>query len=140
MGNRLFVGNFPFETTEQQLHDHFVAKGHTPSTVKIVTDRETGQSRGFGFVDFEDDEKAKAAISALDGSDLAGRGLKVNEAQEKGAAGGKFGGGAGGFRGGGAAGGHVDRGAKGGFGSRGPSQGPPRGSSRGGGRGGGRGS
>lgn len=135
MGNRLFIGNFPFETTEAQLRSHFEAAGHPPASVKIVTDRETGRSRGFGFVEFASDEQA-AAARALDGSDLGGRALKVDEAQEKGA-GGKFGGG-GGFRG--AGGGHaVDRGQKGGFGSRGPAQNLPRGSTRGGGRGGSRG-
>ncbi|HXN83709.1 MAG TPA: hypothetical protein VN883_14625 [Myxococcales bacterium] len=136
MGNRLFVGNFPFETTEAQLRAHFSAAGHEPASVKIVTDRETGQSRGFGFVDLETEAQAKAAIAALDGSDMGGRALKVNEAQEKAGGGGsKFGGG---FRGGG--GSHVvDRSQKGGFGSRGPTQNLPRGSTRGGGRGGSRG-
>src|ERR1700730_969856 len=134
MGNRLFVGNFPFETTEAQLRAHFSAAGHEPASVKIVTDRETGQSRGFGFVDLEAEAQAKAAIAALDGSDMGGRALKVNEAQEKAGGGGsKFGGG---FRGGG--GSHeVDRSQKGGVGGRGPTQDLAR--SRGGGRGGSRG-
>lgn len=139
MGTRLFVGNFPFDTNEDQLRAHFSAAGHTPTAVKIVTDRDSGESRGFGFVDLATEEEAKAAISALDGKDFGGRALKVNEAQEKGASGGGRSGGSsgGGFRGGAQG---FDRGAKGGFGSRGPGQNMPRGSTRGGGRGGSRGS
>src|ERR1700738_1488932 len=136
MGNRLFVGNFPFETTEAQLRAHFSAAGHEPASVKIVTDRETGQSRGFGFVDLETEAQAKAAIAALDGSDMGGRALKVNEAQEKAGGGGnKF---SGGVRGGGGSP-WVAPPQKGGFGSRAPPQNLPRGSTRGGGRGGSRG-
>ncbi|GAC1558384.1 MAG: hypothetical protein NVS2B9_20540 [Myxococcales bacterium] len=139
MGTRLFVGNFPFDTNEDQLRAHFSAAGHTPAAVKIVTDRDSGESRGFGFVDLASEEAAKAAIAALDGKDFGGRALKVNEAQERAGAGGGRAGGAAGdaFRGGGQG---FDRGAKGGFGSRGPGQNIPRGSTRGGGRGGSRGS
>ncbi|HXN54806.1 MAG TPA: hypothetical protein VN874_00950 [Myxococcales bacterium] len=140
MGTRLFVGNFPFDTNDDQLRAHFTAAGHIPTSVKIVTDRDSGQSRGFGFVDMATEEAAKAAIAALDGKDFGGRALKVNEAQERagGSSGGRVGGPSGGGFRGGAQG--FDRGAKGGFGSRGPGQNMPRGSTRGGGRGGSRGS
>jgi RNA recognition motif-containing protein len=134
MGNRLFVGNLPFTATEEQVRDLCAAEGRVVTSVKIVTDRETGQSRGFAFVDLETPEMAKAAIAALDGKDLGGRNLKVNEAQDKPGGGKPFGapkfGTGGGFR-------EQDRG---GFGSRGPGQDVKRGSQRGGGRGGSRGS
>jgi RNA recognition motif-containing protein len=135
MGNRLFVGNLPFTATEAEVRALCTEGGREVTSVKIVTDRETGQSRGFAFVDFESDEVAKQAIAALDGRDLGGRALKVNEAQER-AAGGrpfggqKFGGGGGNFR----------TQGESGFGSRGPQHEVKRGSQRGGGRGGSRGS
>jgi RNA recognition motif-containing protein len=134
MGNRLFVGNLPFTATEDQVRAACAEDGRVVTSVKIVTDRETGESRGFAFVDMENDEMAKAAIAAVNGRDLGGRALKVNEAQEKPAGGKPFGApkfGGGGFR---------EQGARGGFGSRGPGQDVKRGSQRGGGRGGSRGS
>ena len=140
MGNRLFVGNLPFDATESQVRELVEGTGKTVTSVKIVTDKETGRSRGFAFVDLDSEESAKAVIAALNGHDLGGRQLNVNEAQERGAGGGgagKFGGG-GGFRGTPHGGDREHQ--KGGFGSRGPAQGNPRGSQRGGGRGGGRGS
>jgi len=135
MGNRLFVGNLPFDATEAQVRDLIASGGRTVHSVKIVTDKETGRSRGFAFVDVEDDAQAQSAISELNGKDLGGRALVVNEAQERGhGGGGKFGGG--GFRG--TPHGKEERkGSGGGFGMRG--QNMPRGSQRGGGRGGGRG-
>ena len=138
MGTRLFVGNLPFDATEPQIRDLIAAGGRNVTSVKVVTDRDTGRPRGFAFVDLDTEEAAKAAITELNGKDFGGRALVVNEAQEKpgGAGGGKFGGGGGGFRGTP----HGKEGRSGGFGSRGPSAGPSRGSSRGGGRGGGRGS
>ena len=138
MGNRLFVGNLPFDASEDSLRAVLGADGRVVTSIKIVTDRDTGQPRGFAFADFENDEQAKAAITALDGKDFGGRPLKVNEAQET--SGGRFG--AGGDRGGGFGGaaGFRDQGARGGFGSRGPTHDNKRGSQRGGGRGGGRGS
>jgi len=135
MGTRLFVGNLPFETTEDQVRDLVASGGRQVLSVKVVTDRDTGRSRGFAFVDMGSEEAAQAAISELNGKDFGGRPLRVNEAEEKGA-GGKFGGG--GFRG--TAHGHDRDNPKGGFGSRGPGQQMPRGSQRGGGRGGTRGS
>ena len=138
MGTRLFIGNLPFDATEDQIKDIFAKAGHAPDSVKIVTDRETGRSRGFAFVDVATEETAKAAINDLNGKDFGGRPLRVNEAEEKGAGGGnKFGGG--GFRGGPPHGMDRDQ-QRGGFGSRGPGQDVKRGSQRGGGRGGSRGS
>lgn len=139
MGNRLFVGNLPFDATEAQIRDLIAGSGGHVTSVKIVTDRDTGRSRGFAFVDMESDEAAASAITSLNGQDFGGRALVVNEAQEKAGGGGKFagGGGGGGFRG--TPHGKEGRGG-GGFGSRGPAQNMPRGSQRGGGRGGSRGS
>jgi RNA recognition motif-containing protein len=135
MGTRLFVGNLPFDATESQIRELFESAGHPAHSVKIVTDRDTGRSRGFAFADLDSEEAAKAAIEALNGKDFGGRSLRVNEAEEKG--GGRGFGGGGGFR----STPHGDREhAKGGFGSRGPMQHMPRGSQRGGGRGGTRGS
>lgn len=137
MGNRLFVGNLPFDTTESQVRDLIAGSGRTVHSVKIVTDKDTGRSRGFAFVDVEDDAQAQSAISELNGKDFGGRALVVNEAQERGHSGGgnRFGGG-GGFRS--TPHGKEDRRGGGGFGIRG--QEVKRGSQRGGGRGGTRGS
>jgi RNA recognition motif-containing protein len=135
MGNRLFVGNLPFDATEAQVKDLIAGGGRTVHSVKIVTDKETGRSRGFAFVDVENDQEAQAAIEELNGKDFGGRPLKVNEAEERGQGGGKFGGG-GGFR---STPHGKDAQGRSGFGMRGPAQNMPRGSQRGGGRGGGRG-
>lgn len=138
MGNRLFVGNLPFDATEPQIRELVAGDSRKVHSVKLVTDKETGRSRGFAFVDMEDDAQAQAAIAELNGKDFGGRALVVNEAQERGhGGGGKFGGG-GGFRG--TPHGKDDRASRGGFGMRGPAQNMPRGSQRGGGRGGTRGS
>jgi RNA recognition motif-containing protein len=137
MGNRLFVGNLPFDATESQVRDLIAGGGRTVHSVKIITDKDTGRSRGFAFVDLEDDAQAQSAISELNGKDFGGRALVINEAQERGqGGGGKFGGG-GGFRGT-PHGKEERRGGGGGFGMRG--QETKRGSQRGGGRGGTRGS
>ena len=133
MGNRLFVGNLPFDATESQVREFIEGGSRKVRSVKIVTDKESGRSRGFAFVDVDSDEEAQAAIAELNGKELGGRALVVNEAQERGG-GGKFGGG-GGFRG--TPHGKDVQGSKG-FGMRGPAR--PRGSERGGGRGGTRGS
>ena len=133
---RLFVGNLPFDTTEAQIKQLIAGDGRTVRSVKIITDKDTGRSRGFAFVDLDSDEEAKAAIEELNGKDFNGRALKVNVAEEKAAGGGKFGAG-GGFRG--TPHGKDVQGPKG-FGMRGPAQNMPRGSQRGGGRGGTRGS
>ena len=135
MGNRLFVGNLPFDVTEAQVREFIEGDNRKVRSVKIVADKDTGRPRGFAFVDVESDEEAQSAISALNGKELGGRQVVVNEAQERGG-GGKFGGG-GGFRG--TPHGKDVQGPKG-FGMRGPAQSMPRGSTRGGGRGGTRGS
>jgi RNA recognition motif-containing protein len=84
MGSKLYVGSLPYSTTEQQLSDLFAQHGSVQSA-KVITDRFTGQSRGFGFVEMATDEEAQKAIAALNGADLGGRTLVVNEArpQEK---------------------------------------------------------
>ena len=79
---KLYVGNLPFETNEDELREMFEQHGPTVS-VRVITDRETGRSRGFGFVEFESDDNAEAALQALDGKDMGGRALRVNEAQDK---------------------------------------------------------
>jgi RNA recognition motif-containing protein len=102
MGNRLYVGNLSFQATTETLREAFAACGEV-TDVHIVQDRETGQSRGFGFVTMGTAEQARAAISQLDGSQLDGRALRVNEAEERqnrGGGGGGGGGGRGGGRGG----------------------------------------
>jgi len=102
VGNKLYVGNLSYNTTEESLRAVFSADGRTVSEVKIIADRDTGQPRGFAFVTMATPADAAAAIAALDGRELDGRSLKVNEAQDKsggGGRGGGFGGGRGGFGG-----------------------------------------
>lgn len=84
MGNKLYVGSLPYSTTEQQLTELFSQHG-TVQSAKVITDRFTGQSRGFAFVEMATSEEAQKAIAALHGSELSGRTLVVNEArpQEK---------------------------------------------------------
>jgi RNA recognition motif-containing protein len=135
MGNRLYVGNLPVEATEKQIRSFIEGEGRTVTSVKIVTDRETGRSRGFAFVDLENADQAQKAVAELNGKDFGGRALVVNEAQDKGPS--KAGSG---FRSAFADKEHARDQVKGGFGSRGPMQQMPRGSQRGGGRGGTRGS
>jgi cold-inducible RNA-binding protein len=94
---RLYVGNLSYQTSEDELRELFAAFG-SPSSVKIVTDRETGRSRGFGFVEFDDDEEAKAAIAGINGKEVRGRSLTVSEARPRSEGGGR--GGWGGDRGG----------------------------------------
>ena len=92
MGKKLYVGNLPFSTTEDDLREAFSAHGEV-QTVNVITDRETGRSRGFGFVEMGDQSAAEDAMRALDNSDFGGRNLKVNEAQERSGGGGGGGGG-----------------------------------------------
>ncbi len=82
VGNKLYVGNLPFSATEAELREMFEKHGAIVS-VSVISDRETGRSRGFAFVEFEDASSAAAARQALDGADLAGRPLRVNEAHDK---------------------------------------------------------
>jgi RNA recognition motif-containing protein len=100
-GTRLYVGNLSFNTSEQTLRQAFERSGRHVVEVKLVTDRDTGQPRGFGFVEMASAEDAKAIIAEWDGQQLDGRSLKVNEAQERsGGGGGRGGGGRGRGRGG----------------------------------------
>lgn len=79
---KLFVGGLPFSTTDDEMKEVFAAHGTVVSAV-VVKDRDTGRSKGFGFVEFENDEEGKAAEKALNGSDLGGRSITVNEARPK---------------------------------------------------------
>src|ERR1700722_15112122 len=98
----LFVGNMSFQTTESELSELFKAFGQV-TRVHIAMDRETGRARGFAFVEMPNDEEAAKAIAGLDGKDVGGRNLKVNEARpkERGSAPPRGGSGSGGGRGGG---------------------------------------
>jgi RNA recognition motif-containing protein len=87
MSNRLYVGNLSFQATAETLRDSFAPYGDV-TDVHVVTDRDSGQSRGFGFVTMGSDEQAKKAMTSLDGSMVDGRALRVNEAREKPANGG----------------------------------------------------
>jgi RNA recognition motif-containing protein len=80
MGKKLYVGNLPFSVTEQTLQTTFAQHG-TVETAKLITDRDSGQSKGFGFVEMRTEAEASAAISQLNGTDLDGRPMKVNEAK-----------------------------------------------------------
>jgi RNA recognition motif-containing protein len=104
---KLYVGNLPFQATEDELRNWFQGVGATVSTVSLVTDKFTGQARGFGFVEINNDEEASRAIQALNGQDFMGRNVVVNEARPREGGGGGdrgrggYGGGRGGDRGGG---------------------------------------
>ena len=99
MAKKLFVGGLSWDTTEDGLRQAFASYGEI-TEAKIITDRDTGRSRGFGFVTFAQDDDAKTAISKMDGTNLDGKTIKVNEAQEKSPrGGGRSGGGFGGGRG-----------------------------------------
>jgi RNA recognition motif-containing protein len=98
MGNRLYVGNLSFNTSSDTLRDAFAQYGEV-TDVHLVTDRQTGQPRGFGFVTMGTSAAAEAAIASMNGSTLDGRPLRVNEAEER--QGGGGGGRGGGFGGGG---------------------------------------
>ena len=98
---KLYVGNLSFNTTESQLRELFATHGEV-SSASLVTDRETGRPRGFGFVEFPNAEHAKAAIAGLNGKNIDGRDLTVNEAKPREAGAGRSGGG---NRGGGGRGG-----------------------------------
>ncbi|MBU0551209.1 RNA-binding protein [Myxococcota bacterium] len=102
MGNKLFVGSLAWGTSDESLRAAFEGFGEV-TDAKVITDRETGRSRGFGFVTFASNEDAQAAVQGMDGQDLDGRTVKVNEALERrgGPGGGGGGGGGGGHRGGG---------------------------------------
>ena len=84
MGIKLFVGNLPYSSTEDMLQELFAADGRQVDQVNIVTDRETGRSRGFAFVEMGSQEDADAAKAALNGHEIDGRPLRVDEARERG--------------------------------------------------------
>lgn len=117
MATKLYVGNLSFKTTGDDLREHFSQAG-TVESASIIEDRETGRSRGFGFVEMATAEEAAAAIEKFNGKELDGRSLTVNEAKPKTDRGGG-GGGRGGYGGGGGGGRDRDRGGYGGGGDRG---------------------
>ncbi len=133
MGTKLYVGNLNFKTTEASLRAAFESNGRKVTEVAIVSDRVTGKPRGFAFVRMATQEDASSAIQELNGADIDGRPLRVNEAEDRppqrggGGGGGGYGGGGGGGRGGGG----------GGYGGGGGGGGRPRGGGGGGGYGGG---
>ena len=101
MGKKLYVGNLPFSATEGTVSDYFNQIGAVDS-VRLITDRESGRSKGFAFVEMSSDELAEEAIRTLDGKDFEGRPLRVNEAREREfrpSSGGGYGGGGGGWGG-----------------------------------------
>jgi cold-inducible RNA-binding protein len=77
---KLYVGNLSYDTTEDEIRELFAAYG-TPDSVRLITDRMTGRAKGFGFVEFSDDQAARNAMSALNGKEVGGRRLTVNEAR-----------------------------------------------------------
>ena len=99
MGNRLYVGNLSFDAAEDDLIEAFEQDGRKVVSARIITDRDTGRSRGFAFVEMANEQEAQQAIAEMDGASLDGRNLRVNEAQERQNRGG--GGGGRGGRGGG---------------------------------------
>ena len=92
MGNRLYVGNLPFSVDESSLRSLFEQNDRTVEEVKLITDRDTGRPRGFGFVEMGNSEDADKAISELNGYEMDGRQLTVNEARERTSGGGGGGG------------------------------------------------
>lgn len=116
MGRKLYVGNLAYSVTDDTLSDLFAQFG-TVDSARVITDRATGRSKGFGFVEMSTDEEAEQAISELNGKDFEGRALTVNEARPQEPRSGGFGGGGGG-RGGFGGGGGGGRGGRGGYGGR----------------------
>ena len=120
MGNKLYVGNLPYSFRDEDLQQAFAAHG-TVTSAKVMMERDTGRSKGFGFVEMGDDAQAQTAINAMNGQQFGGRGLVVNEARpmepRPPRSGGGYGGGAGGGRsGGGGYGGGAGGGRSGGGG------------------------
>ena len=103
MGRKLYVGNLTYGVTDSALQEMFAAHG-TVESAQVIMDRDTGRSKGFGFVEMGSDQEAQAAIAALNGKEVDGRALTVNEARPResgGGRGGSGGGGRGGYGGGG---------------------------------------
>src|SRR4051812_23533591 len=124
MTTKLYVGNLSFKTTSDELREHFSQAG-TVESASVIEDRETGRSRGFGFVEMATAEDAQAAIEQFNGKDMNGRNLTVNEAKPK-TDRGPGGGGRGGGYGGGGGGRDRDRGGYGGGGGGGRNDREPR--------------
>ena len=140
MGNKLYVGNLPYSFRDEDLQQAFAAHG-TVTSAKVMMERDTGRSKGFGFVEMGSDAEAQAAINGLNGQQYGGRGLVVNEARPMEArpprTGGGFGGGGSGGGGGGGYGGGGGGGSRSGGGGGGYGGGAGGGGSRSGGGGGG---
>ncbi len=137
MGNKLYVGNLPYTFRDEDLQQAFAAHG-TVTSAKVMMERDTGRSKGFGFVEMGSDAEAQAAINGMNGQQYGGRGLVVNEARPMEArpprtGGGGFGGGAGGY-----GGGAGRSGGGGGYGGGAGGAGGRSGGGGGGGYGGGR--
>jgi cold-inducible RNA-binding protein len=118
MAKKLYVGNLSYDTSDGDLQEMFGAFG-TVQSAQIVMDRDTGRSKGFGFVEMSSDQEAQAAIKALNGKEAGGRSLTVNEArprEDRGGGRGGYGGGGGGGRSGGGGGGGRSGGGRGGYG------------------------
>jgi RNA recognition motif-containing protein len=118
MSNKLYVGNLSFRVTSEDLQEHFAAAG-TVESANVVMDRETGRSRGFGFVEMASEDEANNAIAQFNGQEYEGRNLVVNEARprdDRGGGGGNRG--RGGYSGGGGYGGGGYAGGGGGYGER----------------------
>ena len=144
MGNKLYVGNLPYSFRDEDLQQAFAAYGSV-SSAKVMMERDTGRSKGFGFVEMGSDAEAQAAIGGMNGQQFGGRGLVVNEARPMEArpprtGGGGFGGGAGGGGGRSGGGGYGGGGGGGGYGGGAGGGGGRSGGGGGGGYGGGRGS
>ena len=124
MAKKIYVGNLPWLTTSANLETMFSAHG-TVRSAEVISDRDTGRSRGFGFVEMETDEGCQAAIQALNGAEMGGRAITVNEARERSPrpSGGGGGGGRGGYGGGGGGRGGYGGGGGGGRGGYGGGRG-----------------
>ena len=142
MGNKLYVGNLPYSFRDEDLQQAFAAHGSV-SSAKVMMERDTGRSKGFGFVEMGSDAEAQAAINGMNGQQFGGRGLVVNEARPmeprppRTGGGGGYGGGAGGGGGGGYGGGAGGGGGRSGGGGGGYGGGAGGGGGRSGGGGGG---
>ncbi len=103
MAKKLYVGNLPYDTSDSDLQQMFEQFG-TVQSAQVIMDRDSGRSKGFGFVEMSNDQEGEAAIAALNGKEVGGRSLTVNEArprEDRGGGGGRGGGGRGGYGGGG---------------------------------------
>jgi RNA recognition motif-containing protein len=117
MGKKLYVGNLAYGVSDSDLEQMFAPHG-TVQSAQVIMDRDTGRSKGFGFVEMGSDQEAQTAIQALNGKEVEGRSLTVNEARPKESGGGRGGGGGGGGRGGGGGYGGGRGGGGGGGGGR----------------------